>query len=564
MKTKRKGKNQISKHSKFRQKQKIVKKSLKSRSAARSSNRSKSKKSAVLRAQNKNFSNHLRKMAQKTANEENDSDPSTSRRATSSRSPFHSSPIKRKPFVKFKDNKHREELMQKYKLKAKQFVLGLKGQSSPSLAQATSKKILNQIKKRNHRASSGSPAKSNMSNRAQNNHQRLTENEENADDDCICVENKPEIILIDDETPAPLNVVEELKQKYLKFKHYEPIGSIRLNQIKINHNHILTSTPNPNRLNGRSDDREPFNQETDSSFGSLTSATICCNSDDVTIVEDVLPQPIRQSDVIVIDDTIVPRMCRTPKRASKRSRSNNNNNDDSVIFVSSSKKSPDPAPAFIPLNTPVQEIQVKLPTVVTSSPRPKKQRKNDLFTTREEKQLKQYNDNAYNPNKDTSKEEIPTKRMVIVDGSNVAYQHALNKEFSVKGLKICLDYFDKMGYEVKAVVPQYRLQRARSSDPAALETLHKEGKIVFTPCKNLPGKSSTSYDDRFILQLASELDAAVVSNDNYRDLIHENSALKKIIENRVIGYTWCNDVFILPKDPYGKFGPSLASILNRS
>lgn len=67
----------------------------------------------------------------------------------------------------------------------------------------------------------------------------------------------------------------------------------------------------------------------------------------------------------------------------------------------------------------------------------------------------------------------------------------------------------------------------------------------------------------FILQLAIEFDAAVVSNDNYRDLIDENPAFKKVIESRVIGYTWCKDMFMLPKDPYGRAGPSLSVILNR-
>ena len=67
-----------------------------------------------------------------------------------------------------------------------------------------------------------------------------------------------------------------------------------------------------------------------------------------------------------------------------------------------------------------------------------------------------------------------------------------------------------------------------------------------------------------MLELAEELDAAIVSNDNYRDLINENAAFKNIIENRVIGYTWCDDIFLLPKDPYGKLGPTLQSILHRN
>lgn len=74
------------------------------------------------------------------------------------------------------------------------------------------------------------------------------------------------------------------------------------------------------------------------------------------------------------------------------------------------------------------------------------------------------------------------------------YSHALNKEFSVKGLKICIEYFEKMGHDVKAVVPQFRMHRC--SDTAAMFELHSAGKIVVTPCKNLPGKFTISYDDR--------------------------------------------------------------------
>ena len=69
----------------------------------------------------------------------------------------------------------------------------------------------------------------------------------------------------------------------------------------------------------------------------------------------------------------------------------------------------------------------------------------------------------------------------------------------MKGLDICVKYFEEMGFEVKAIVPQFRLQRTKSSDPVKLEQLHRMGKIVLTPCKNLPGMSSTSYDDRYSL-----------------------------------------------------------------
>lgn len=70
-----------------------------------------------------------------------------------------------------------------------------------------------------------------------------------------------------------------------------------------------------------------------------------------------------------------------------------------------------------------------------------------------------------------------------------------------------------------------RLQRNHSTDPDALERLINAGKIVVTPCKNLPHNKSTSYDDRFILQLAQEYDAAIISCDNFSDLLQENPGM---------------------------------------
>lgn len=55
-----------------------------------------------------------------------------------------------------------------------------------------------------------------------------------------------------------------------------------------------------------------------------------------------------------------------------------------------------------------------------------------------------------------------------------------------------------MGHEVKAIVPQFRMSKHKSTEPDELERLHRAGKIVLTPCKNLPGKSSTCYDDRYV------------------------------------------------------------------
>lgn len=66
----------------------------------------------------------------------------------------------------------------------------------------------------------------------------------------------------------------------------------------------------------------------------------------------------------------------------------------------------------------------------------------------------------------------------------------------------------------------------KSSDPLRLKDLVRAGKIVLTPCKNLPGIHASSYDDRFIFTLAEQFDAAILSNDNYRDMALERPGAK--------------------------------------
>ncbi|XP_017015298.2 uncharacterized protein [Drosophila takahashii] len=241
-------------------------------------------------------------------------------------------------------------------------------------------------------------------------------------------------------------------------------------------------------------------------------------------------------------------------------------NNDSVIFIEDTIGGEDfiPIPSYSP---PLRKGKKKRRSerLKAESPKKKTARMNDsLFTTAEKKKLGDYNSNTFNPSEEageTADKPKTNKRSVIIDGSNVAFAHGNSNIFSSEGIKYCLQYFEKIGHEVKAVIPMFRKNTHKSSNPELLDKLHKEGKIVFTPCKNIPGQMSSSYDDRFILQLAYEKNAAVVSNDNYRDLIDENPAFKKIVENRVLGYSWCDNIFILPKDPYGRWGPTLDEIL---
>lgn len=69
------------------------------------------------------------------------------------------------------------------------------------------------------------------------------------------------------------------------------------------------------------------------------------------------------------------------------------------------------------------------------------------------------------------------------------------------------------------------------------------------------------YDDRYILRLAAELDGIVVSNDNYRDLAQESPEFRKVIEERILMYSFVNDRFMPPDDPLGRSGPTLDNFL---
>ncbi|KAH8290820.1 hypothetical protein KR054_006073, partial [Drosophila jambulina] len=244
------------------------------------------------------------------------------------------------------------------------------------------------------------------------------------------------------------------------------------------------------------------------------------------------------------------------------------NNDDSVILLEDSIGGEDFIPLLNPLATNVAKQKQKSPAKSPKSTKKKSGRMSiSQFTSAERKKVGDYNSNTFNPTEETdepgpaSDKPKSNKRPIIIDGSNVAFAHGNTNVFSSEGIKYCLQYFDKMGHNAKAVIPSFRRNFFKSSNPELLDKLHKEGKIVFTPCKNIPGQKSISYDDRFILQLAYEWNAAVVSNDNYRDLIDESPAFKKIVETRVLGYTWCDNIFILPKDPYGRWGPTLDEIL---
>jgi ribonuclease ZC3H12 len=79
------------------------------------------------------------------------------------------------------------------------------------------------------------------------------------------------------------------------------------------------------------------------------------------------------------------------------------------------------------------------------------------------------------------------------------------------------------------------------SDQHILLELERDNLLSFTPSRQVSGRRLVCHDDRYILNLASETGAIVVSNDNYRDLVNEKPDYKKVIEEKILMYTFVND-----------------------
>lgn len=67
---------------------------------------------------------------------------------------------------------------------------------------------------------------------------------------------------------------------------------------------------------------------------------------------------------------------------------------------------------------------------------------------------------------------------------------------SVKGIKICYDYFHERGHDIKIFLPQSKKFSVMTTDWNMLDKMEKEGSVIFTPARRVNGKQISSYDDR--------------------------------------------------------------------
>ncbi|OWR46562.1 endoribonuclease ZC3H12A isoform X1 [Danaus plexippus] len=157
-------------------------------------------------------------------------------------------------------------------------------------------------------------------------------------------------------------------------------------------------------------------------------------------------------------------------------------------------------------------------------------------------------------------------RHIVIDGSNVAMSHGNKEVFSCRGIEICVDWFRARGHkDITVFVPKWRKEASRPDNPVAdrdaLDRLERNRVLVYTPSRLLGGKRLICYDDRYILRLAAETDGIVVSNDNYRDLAAESPEFRKVVEERLLMFSFVNDRFMPPDDPLGRSGPTLDTFL---
>uniref|UniRef100_A0A670ZAB2 Protein KHNYN-like n=1 Tax=Pseudonaja textilis TaxID=8673 RepID=A0A670ZAB2_PSETE len=120
-------------------------------------------------------------------------------------------------------------------------------------------------------------------------------------------------------------------------------------------------------------------------------------------------------------------------------------------------------------------------------------------------------------------------RMVIIDGSNVAMMHGLNQFFSCRGIALAVQYFWDRGHrEVNVLVPAYRMEEdSNVRERHFLTELHNLRILSLTPSRKIDGRGIVPYDDS------------------------------------LLQYTFVGNIFMVPDDPLGRSGPTLADFLKK-
>ena len=159
--------------------------------------------------------------------------------------------------------------------------------------------------------------------------------------------------------------------------------------------------------------------------------------------------------------------------------------------------------------------------------------------------------------------------LIVMDAENIAMNHGRNLFFSVKGIEIVRDFYEKQGHIVVGFVPEYCLDNRNwssrwavikkkldagekpldsdryTSTPDDMETmirLQREGVITASPGRD--------YSDSYTIEYAKSKNGIIITNDRYNDAKMQITDLekRKITErwfrNHVITYSFVGDDFI--------------------
>uniref|UniRef100_UPI00358EB9C9 NEDD4-binding protein 1-like isoform X2 n=1 Tax=Myxine glutinosa TaxID=7769 RepID=UPI00358EB9C9 len=118
-------------------------------------------------------------------------------------------------------------------------------------------------------------------------------------------------------------------------------------------------------------------------------------------------------------------------------------------------------------------------------------------------------------------------RHIIVDGCNVAMRHGINRFMSCRGIALCVKYFWDRGHrKITVFVPQHRSHRTSIiKESHFLEQLEELGIVSYTPSRMVEGRRISAHDDR------------------------------------ILQFTFAEDIFMVPDDPLGPHGPNVDAFL---
>jgi len=170
-------------------------------------------------------------------------------------------------------------------------------------------------------------------------------------------------------------------------------------------------------------------------------------------------------------------------------------------------------------------------------------------------------------------------RPIVIDGQNVAVAHGKEiargfdskLRFSARGIQIVVKYFVDRGHtkhEVVVWLPEILKDKLDKKfkdfrdNKAIIDKLEEDGHIKYSQVRRVGGEIRVSYDDRLIVESATANGGVIVSNDKFRDLVHEERGkFRAAIENRRVSFNFLNNNFFPTRDNLGKNGPGLDKLL---